>query len=472
MKKQLLLLSPIFLFFTILTFFVADNFFFWDTIKLVSFPANYIFDNNFQTFFLADEFDTGHMPVFPFYIALCWALFSKTLLVSHFAMLPFVFGIIWQVYLLVSSYVSNKKTVLFVTSLALLNPIFLSQATLVSLDIPLVFFFLMGLNTLKFNKTLLYAVAIIGLVAVSTRGVMMVVVLFVVEFFSLLTKEDFSIQVKNNYNILFKYLGGIFLFVLFNYLHYQNSGWILLNPNPNWSAGHVSNNLKGALFNLPIFAWRLNDFGMFFVWIALVVLLLKNWSRLIVDRKIKTLVLPILVLGVAFLLLYLRYSYFTLHRYLLPIYLLVSIFTGYLIVEYVTSKKIKNTIFGLLFIGLLSGNFWVYPNKIAQGWDSTLAHLPYYALQHKMLAYLEVEKIAIDEVGGEFPNLGEQRYIMLNDNHNSFKAKEVGVDKYILYSIINNDFSDDELDLLETQYSLKKEFKSVQIFVRLYQLKR
>jgi len=121
-----------------------------------------------------------------------------------------------------------------------------------------------------------------------------------------------------------------------------------------------------------------------------------------------------------------------------------------------------------LFVGLITGNLWIYPPTIAQGWDSTLAHIPYYNLQNKMLNYIKKEKIPLEKIGSEFPSLEEQRYITLNSSQHSFKKKNIFSDKYILYSTIFNDFSDEEITYLKTNFKLKKAFTSHKIFVRLY----
>ena len=78
-----------------LTFIVRDNFFFWDTVQLGSIHAQFYFDNNFSFFFLPENIDSGHPPTFGIYIALIWKIFGKSLVTSHFAMLPFLMGIIF-----------------------------------------------------------------------------------------------------------------------------------------------------------------------------------------------------------------------------------------------------------------------------------------------------------------------------------------------------------------------------------------
>jgi hypothetical protein len=50
----------------------------------------------------------------------------------------------------------------------------------------------------------------------------------------------------------------------------------------------------------------------------------------------------------------------------------------------------------VMLAGLLSGNFWVYPDTMAKGWDATLAHLPYHHLRQKMRQYINRNHIPVD----------------------------------------------------------------------------
>ena len=77
--------------------------------------------------------------------------------------------------------------------------------------------------------------------------------------------------------------------------------------------------------------------------------------------------------------------------------------------------------------------------------------------------------VNIEEVGSEFPNLAVEKYLDLGEDKFAFKKKDLIQDKYILYSNINNDFNDDEIDALESnEFELKQEYSSRGVFLRLY----
>ncbi|MEK7253678.1 MAG: hypothetical protein AAB316_02970, partial [Bacteroidota bacterium] len=88
---------PFFFYFTALlaTYLVRNHPFFWDTIQLASKHAHFFYDTDFQSLILPENIDSGHPPAFGMYLALVWKIFGKTLTVSHFAMLPFLWGIVF-----------------------------------------------------------------------------------------------------------------------------------------------------------------------------------------------------------------------------------------------------------------------------------------------------------------------------------------------------------------------------------------
>jgi hypothetical protein len=118
---------------------------------------------------------------------------------------------------------------------------------------------------------------------------------------------------------------------------------------------------------------------------------------------------------------------------------------------------------------LVGGNFIVYPDKIAKGWDSTLAHLPYYKLRHQAIDYLDKEHIDFEQVQSFFPNLASIDQIDLNGDDRSFHYYE-GKGKYIFYSNIFN-VTDQEYDEIhnKSNYKCIKHFESQQVFIDIFE---
>ena len=129
------------------------------------------------------------------------------------------------------------------------------------------------------------------------------------------------------------------------------------------------------------------------------------------------------------------FSKFIGHRYLLPIIIPLSICTGYWILKY---SKFPGILFTIAFVILISGYFWIYPFKIAQGWDSTPAHWPYYNIRNEMIKKITSSNISFAEVGSFFPNIASTKFIDLSETNMEFTGANLKSDKFILYSNVYN----------------------------------
>ena len=109
-------------------------------------------------------------------------------------------------------------------------------------------------------------------------------------------------------------------------------------------------------------------------------------------------------------------------------------------------------IYALMFISMATGHWWRYPNGVAQGWDSSLAHWPYYGLWKDMQNYMQQHNIPIEKVGSAFPNLAELRYLDLSNNKTKHISKDLDKNAYFLYSNVYNEISAKDEDLLQARY--------------------
>lgn len=464
--KEILSLFPFFLFFTILTWFVSGNIFFWDTIQLGSKHAHYFYENNFSTVLLPDSFDSGHIPGFGIYLAYMWKIFGKTLFVSHFAMLPFIIGIIWQAYLLTKKFIT-KKYLFFALALFLADATLLSQFTLVSPDVPLVFFFLTALNSvLKQNKFIL-SLSIVGLFLISMRGMMVSAGILLIDIILNINYKQFKQLLLKLLKKSIIYLPAFLVFIVYSIYHYKVKGWIGYHEDSPWQKNFEFTSFSGFLKNTGLLVWRLLDFGRVFIWIAATVISITTIKSIIKDKTIRKIFLIFLIILFSLSISFLLYKSLTGHRYIMPVYLIFSLFASYLIFEKIKKEKLKYVIFFPVLVGMLSGNLWIYPKNISQGWDSTLAHLHYFKLRNKTLNYMNENKIDIKETGSSFPNLAKYKYLDLSNDTSSFPEKDLENNKYLLYSNIFNDFSDDDIKLLKTDFKELTKFESFGVFITL-----
>lgn len=515
---------PFFALVIALTWSVKDNFFFWDTIQLASQHAHFFYQNiAFSTFLLPDEMDSGHPPTFGLYLALVWKTFDKTLVVSHLAMLPFLIGIIWQAWKLGEKVVGDGWALLFLL-LLIVCPVIAGQAVLVSPDIVLGFFFLMALNgifkeindnklinsnLIKSNNSsfiihnLSLTISVLGLSMISMRGMMVIFALFI--FYCLIkllyfkklinskiiddelinnqlvndnyNKNNFSyfnfkkypLSIKAIFELFLPFSLGICFGIGFLCYHFMQKGWIGFHPNSPWMPAFEKVNAMGFIKNSGILIWRLIDFGHLSLWLICIYGLIKIKKIFPTTRLlIALLIILLLVLSPTLLI----YKGLLAHRYLMPVYIVLILLTVKIISDLKNYKR-QLTLSFIAFIGLATGNFWVYPQPISTGWDATLAHVPYYALRREMLQFIDNQHISYAEIGTAFPN---QRDFETTDLikmdpsvQNGFSTYNFEKHRFIFYSNIMNEFSDADLIELKTNWHSIKTFKKGQVEVTLFE---
>jgi hypothetical protein len=156
------------------------------------------------------------------------------------------------------------------------------------------------------------------------------------------------------------------------------------------------------------------------------------------------------------------------HRYLIPVYLCASLLAVHLTIHVIFVHIKSKAWIIAFFLSLLSGNFWVYPDKVSKGWDSSLAYLPYFDLREKMISYIKKEGIPMGNISSVFPNEVSFDIIDLSNDTTRFNGKMLK-SPFVFYSNVYNDYSDDDLDELKLKWKKKKEFCKGQVRVTLYE---
>ncbi len=468
MMRSLKVCFPFFLFFTLLTFLVKDHAFFFDTVQLASRHAHWYFDNNFRFFFPPESFDSGHSPFFGMLLASAWKIFGKSLWVSHFLILPFLLGCVYLLHYLGEYFLGKGKSV-YLLLLVAVDPFFIGQSILVSPDILLVFGWLLALWCIIEHRKVILIIATIFLAAISLRGMMVVFSLFLFEVFRLYN-NNFSW--KSLIKTFDYYLPSGLLSLIFFYFHYKHTGWIGYHENSPWAPTFERVDFAGFIYNIGLVGWRLLDFGRVFLWIFI------GWGvfKMIKDKihlsvKFKELLVLMFVLLLVLTPSMLIHLVVKAHRYLLPVALIIDIIALKVLFLTIPKNTVRKTVCFALVVGLMTGNLWVYPKHIAQGWDSTLAHWPYYSLRTEMIQYIDKNQIPIESVGTEFPMIGNMELLDLNGREEGFHEKDFEKDSYILYSNVFNDFSDEELEKLEKDFVVVKELKRTLVCMILYKRK-
>ena len=453
--------------FLLLFIYTSETAFFWDTVQLGSLHATFYFENNFNEILLPQKMDSGHIPAFGMYIAMIWKLFGRSLLVSHLAMLPFIAGLFWQMHRLASYFfVKNKRGIVFL--LLLIDSVIVSQTTLIGPDLPLTVFFLMAFNYILRNEKSLLTVAVLLLFLTSMRGMMLS---FCLLFVDIWLNVELSKKWKETFfNLLrrsFIYLPSLALFIAFSYYHYSVKGWIGYHDDSPWANAFESVGFKGFSKNIFVYVWRLMDYGKFFPFLIVFILGSFYFKKYWRNEKSKTLIMTLSILFFVFPINMVWAQDLLAHRYLLPITITFTLCAAYFLLNSNLSQIFKNSTIALWIIIMLSGNFWIYPDKVAQGWDSTLAHLPYFELQKETIQYLDQNKIDFNDVETFFPSQGAIDFFYLNNDHRIIDGYEEKRE-YLIYSNINN-VSDDQYDLIHSdQYQLLKYTESKGVFIKIF----
>ena len=417
-------------------FYSSDFAFFWDSIQLGSQHADWYYSKGFSHFLLPSNLDSGHFPLFGFYLAGLWALFGKSLMVSHLAMLPFLVGSVYYMNGIGQKLTDFKFGGWFVF-LLFCNPYFLGQSVLVSPDVVLVAALLMSIHACLTGSKwqLLFSTVILALI--SQRGLLVVIALglwiLYLEF-----KDEEEEQIK----LIYYLIPGIALASFYQLIHFLSQGWVGYHDASPWAESFQNvDSIKLLMKNAGVFGWRLIDYGNIALWLGLIALLRKKQVT-----SSQFAVLIILLVG-AFAIVIIPKVGLLNHRYFLPIILIGMIwFLDLLYQSSISFKKIWILTLGVI---LLSGNFWKYRKGVAMGWDSTLGHLPYYDLLDDALAYIHTNEINLEEVGTAFPAKNKIGDIYLSDEEGAFTAFDLDNDKYILYSNVMNDFNKDHFFELE-----------------------
>jgi hypothetical protein len=196
------------------------------------------------------------------------------------------------------------------------------------------------------------------------------------------------------------------------------------------------------------------DFGRVFVWLGIVFIsigIIKK--KLVINKKSKDLGILFVCLCLVLLPGMLLHKGLLAHRYLLPLFVILNLFLFYCFFGISAQKNTElRRFFIIIILGLFAGNLWMYPKSISQGWDASLAHLPYYDLRNEMISFIDENEIPFSSIGTAFPDIGPMKFKDLSENLEGFREKNLSASPYILYSNIMNDYTDQEIDILGSIY--------------------
>ena len=427
-----------------------------------SLMGNQLFYNNLFDWYMPDSFDPGHPPFLGFLLAGAWKILGHKLWVSHLVMLPFSIGLLYQLHRFISYYIKNYTLQFFAFLLLLVDPTLSAQFVLVNPEIISLFFFFLVLNGILYGNYYMKIIGLFFLSIVSFRSMMLAAGIFTFDVLNLLWIEKRSIRAIIKPKFLLAYIIGSIPGVVFVIWRLLTKGWLQTHPDSPWAALWHFADLKMFFRNCIVLGHRYADFGRVFILLFLVFSLIK-FRKTIFTKEVKQLLLlaisSVSIIGVTSLLATNTMG----HRYFIASYLVLGLLAFLIIDRFYSKKKI---IFGVLFLGLITGNLWIYPRTIAQGWDASLAHLPYHSLRTDAIQYLDDNAINIEETASFFPNAISLDNVDLSGDLRSFEDFN-GENKYLFYSNVYN-LTDEEYDIIDTNYTIIKKFEKLRIHIYIY----
>ena len=449
-------------------FFLSNNNgMFWDNVLFASKMGNHLYYNSIFDWTIPNEFDPGHPPFLGFLLAICWKILGHKLWVSHLLMLPFTIGVFYQLYKLVSYFIEERKLQILAFLLIIIDPTLSTQFVLVNPEVIIVFFFFLTLNGLLFNQKKLKFIGLFFLSIISFRSMMLLGGFFLFDIINTLYIKKGKLKSVLNIKFLLFYILGSLPGITFVAWRLLTKGWLQTHPESPWATLWQVATPKIFVKNFITLIHRYLDFGRVFLLLVLFYCIIVFGKKILQSEKSKQFLL-IAITSVIFIIIAILFSTNAFgHRYFIVSFCTLNLLTFYLINKYFTKKKL---IYSFLFIGLITGNLWIYPKNISQGWDATLAHTPYHSLRLNAIDYLQNEKINISEVASFFPNITTLDNIDFKGNKNSF-VKFTGENKYVLLSTVYN-LTEEDYNTLEQNYTVLKEFNKLNITITLYILNK
>lgn len=462
--RDALIIAPFLVLYTALIYWSRNFAFFWDVVLQGSIHAHLITDTGFSSWFLPAAYDPGYPPFFGFYLSIIWGLFGQTLPASHFSILPFVIMLLITVYIFCCHFLPEFWYRILAMLIISSDPVLLSQVVIISPDILLVSFFFLSLLLVFRQKWWLFVFSSILLVIAHSRGLFLLAAILIFH----LINSGKPLLSKQKIKIIVPYLPAFLGFALQYLLHYKITGHIFPNEQSGWSQNFNPNNVTGLLRDIGVVGWRYLDFGRIVVWLVIFLILFKRRINISSDKRQLNILLLFLASTFFSLILPVYYTMPELHRYFLTGYILLSVYLVYLLANYVRNKWYKVIITLIVLLSLWTGNLWVYPDGIAQGWDSSLAHVPFYSLRKESNSWLNKQSIDIREVGTRMPFGSKGKYTDLNGIDYGMHYARLDSSRYILLSNMTNDFTDEEVSILRQRWKQMWRKERNRVWIEIY----
>jgi len=472
-KANIFSITCIFLVYIFLFILCLNNCYFWDTIQQVSKEAHWFYINDFKSLLIptnnsdSDIMATGyHPPLMGIMTALLWKVFGYKLWVSH------AFSLFWAIILFYNlwkliSYIFKAKHIGLILLILLTESAILAQFSISSPDFIILTAFVMSTRAILKNKPGLLAIGMIFLCCINMRGIFLAASLFISNIYFSRIRSNKNYKFKDFLKDTLPYLPAIILIASYYIYYLTTKGWFLTN-SPYSEHYIMPSSWTVLLRHFISFFIRLLENGRIIIWFIFaffIFMILKKKYKLNSTEKF-LLLTSTLIFSIYFIFIFISQMPFS-PRYFMPLFLLITILSLNWSVTYLTNNKNKILLI-LIIIFQITGNLWIYPEKIAKPWDCTLAHLPYYELRKECFDYIDNHKLNYNDISGGGNFAGNRLYVELKD---CGIIKPIDTDKkYFIYSNISN-LDDNLIDELydNSKWNNIKTFQKWPIIISIYQ---
>ncbi|HXB40348.1 MAG TPA: hypothetical protein VNZ49_07380 [Bacteroidia bacterium] len=421
---------------------------FWDMYGQVK-TANYFLETNFSDLFPdGNTFsDNGHFPLYALYLALLFKIFGLKLWLAHLSVLPFLFGILWQLQKFCKLFLSELQT-FFVLLFTLFHPAFITQSIYFSNEIAIVFFSLWMINSILYERSSHIALASIFLCLLNLRGISLCIILLI---YFLIAKRN-----KNAWYLLC----GLIIWTSWLFIHCKITGWFFAGEEIKEFRALATPEMM--VRNFLISLWKIIDLGSVFGWAAILAVALKR------KTSGEPLVLLMLV-SLAVILTCVPTGNPVSNRYFLISYVLLL--PAFIYSVGFLDKKLPVVIPVCFAIVLFSNNGVMYPNKYGNAWDCSLKSLAYFDLRKQLDGYVAEQKISPKEVSAGFQLYFNDKFYLMNGTEKEYgllSDTEMPRSEYVADSDICNNYDELRNQFLKERYSPVKTFKSGAVYINLF----
>lgn len=447
-----------------------NNGYFWDNTQHTSIEAHWYYLSNFQSLFIPKvdpqfgTISTGAPVFLPLLTAFLWKTIAYKVWISHAIALFTAIFLLYNTWKLCKQLFSDKYAQ-WIAIIILLESSVLTQFTIAGPDFILFTAFVILIRAVIERNEKLILISAPILFLISTRGTFTGGLVFLSHFITLFIFK--STEDKSRNRIIYAYLPAILLTVIYYSSYFYNMGWFFTNSS--FSEAHQPpKSIQLVIGNFLDLGLRLLENGRIIFWIITIVIGIKLIKlKAILSEQVTFFIILFALLN----LLYIVFAIITnmpfLTRYYMPHILLLTLFSSIYIIKIGSKSQIKWYILIVLFFEL-TGNFWLYPEKMTKIWDSTLTHLPFYNLRDECYKYIDDNNFNYNDVSAGFCLCDDRMFYELDN-----KGKIIGRDrnrKYFIYSNVST-IIDEEIDDFKNpnRWKALKKFEKWPVTIVLYQ---